>query len=120
MVERGVTTALILEDDADWDIRIKTQMRDFARASRTLLQPISNTLDVYLDPTYPRPLANTDPSELSIDDQKVSRPSTSPYGDISRWDILWVGHCGCRFPTSDDRNVPIGRVVLRSVSITLP
>ncbi|EKG12091.1 hypothetical protein MPH_10802 [Macrophomina phaseolina MS6] len=32
IVEENITSALILEDDSDWDIRIKSQMRYFARA----------------------------------------------------------------------------------------
>lgn len=39
MIEQRISLALILEDDADWDIRIKRQMRDFAKASRLLVQP---------------------------------------------------------------------------------
>ena len=34
MVENRVSSALILEDDADWDIRIKSQLTDFAKLSR--------------------------------------------------------------------------------------
>jgi GR25 family glycosyltransferase involved in LPS biosynthesis len=37
MVKNNVQSALILEDDADWDVRIKAQLVDFARNSRRLL-----------------------------------------------------------------------------------
>ena len=37
VVEKGYSSALILEDDADWDIRIKAQLNEFARGSRFLL-----------------------------------------------------------------------------------
>lgn len=33
-------------------------------------------------------------------------PTSSPFGDAERWDLLWPGHCGCRFPADYDRNVP--------------
>ena len=42
MVEQRMSTALILEDDADWDVRIHPLLTDFARGSRHLLnQPIT-------------------------------------------------------------------------------
>lgn len=91
-------------------------MRDFARAARLLLQPLPDTTDEFLDPTYPRPLGDENSVDFVIDNHDVSTPKTSPYGDITRWDMLWVGHCGCRFPARDDRNIPIGRAVLRFVS----
>lgn len=37
IVEQDLSSALILEDDADWDIRIKSQLFDFAKGSRYLL-----------------------------------------------------------------------------------
>ncbi|KIW54944.1 hypothetical protein PV05_07264 [Exophiala xenobiotica] len=37
MIEQGIQTALILEDDADWDIGLKSQLVEFARGSRWLL-----------------------------------------------------------------------------------
>ncbi len=46
----------------------------------------------------------------------VIAPSSSPYGD--GWDVLWLGHCGARFPNTaldawaaESKNVPKGRVV---------
>ncbi|KAL4889768.1 hypothetical protein BDV59DRAFT_195441 [Aspergillus ambiguus] len=36
VLENSYTTALILEDDADWDISIKVQLREFARGVRQL------------------------------------------------------------------------------------
>ncbi|KAI9806597.1 MAG: hypothetical protein M1825_006054 [Sarcosagium campestre] len=52
IVENGYSSALILEDDVDWDIRIKTQMAQFARGVRFLLP-----------------------------DPESTAPSESPYGD---------------------------------------
>lgn len=37
MVEENIQSALILEDDADWDVALKYQMVEFARGSRYLL-----------------------------------------------------------------------------------
>lgn len=112
MIEENITSALVLEDDADWDIRIKDQMSDFARASRLLVQPLSGTSDQFLDPTYPQPKGDQMPQDFDIKRDVTGEPSTSPYGDINRWDLLWVGHCGSRFPHADDRNVPLGRAVI--------
>ena len=112
MIEQNVTSALILEDDADWDIRIKYQMRDFAKALRLLIQPLSGTLDQFLDSTYPQPKGDQKPQDFDIRKDVTSEPSTSPYGDIDRWDLFWTGHCGSRFPRASDQNVPLGRAVI--------
>lgn len=37
IVEEGYSSALIFEDDADWDIRIKSQLADFALGTRYFL-----------------------------------------------------------------------------------
>ncbi|GAW16456.1 hypothetical protein ANO14919_058850 [Xylariales sp. No.14919] len=37
VVDMGLGSALVLEDDVDWDVRLKTQMRTFAMASRLWL-----------------------------------------------------------------------------------
>lgn len=66
IVAEKVTSALIFEDDADWDVRIVEQMYEFATATKKLLASGS---------------------------QETRRsPTKSPYGE--GWDILWIGHCG--------------------------
>lgn len=85
VVEKNITSALILEDDADWDIRIKSQMYDFAKASRLLVQPLHGTTDQFLDPSYPRATKNQTPEQFSVDDERTAKPTTSPYGDLNRW-----------------------------------
>ncbi|EKG17971.1 hypothetical protein MPH_04779 [Macrophomina phaseolina MS6] len=55
----GLETALILEDDVDWDIHLRTmQIPQTAGAIRELL----------MGPSY--------------------------YGNLSAWDMIWIGHCG--------------------------
>ncbi|KAF2180364.1 glycosyltransferase family 25 protein [Zopfia rhizophila CBS 207.26] len=39
IVEENITSALILEDDADWDLCIKSQIQGFAKAAQVLVQP---------------------------------------------------------------------------------
>ena len=112
MVEQNVASALILEDDADWDLRIKSQMQDFAKAARLLVQPLLGTSNQFLDPTYPQPIAGQQPQNFEIGKNITAEPSTSPYGDIDRWDLFWLGHCGCRFPRASDVNSPLGRAII--------
>ncbi|GME45015.1 Glycosyltransferase family 25 [Neofusicoccum parvum] len=112
IVEQNLTSALILEDDADWDLRIKSQMQDFARASRLLIQPLPGTPDKFLDPTCPESAPGQKAEHFEVGKHFTTDPTTSPYGDIDRWDLLWLGHCGIRFPRVSDEKVPLGRAVI--------
>jgi hypothetical protein len=67
VVERRLTTALIMEDDTDWDIDLKTQLYNFALGSRYL---VSKTTSPYI---------------------ASAQHPISPYGDS--WDVLNLGHC---------------------------
>jgi hypothetical protein len=120
IVKENISSALILEDDVDWDIHIKSQMREFARASRLLVQPLRGTSNQYLDPTYPQPEPGQQPSSFQVgEDDRTAEPTTSPYGDLDHWDMFWNGHCGCRFPDASDVNAPLGRAVISNDS-TVP
>ena len=106
VVSRNLTSALILEDDVDWDVRLKSQLRTFAEAVRALSQPVSRAvLSAYADPSYPTSNAvqgSLDPTLFYINDLPVTvAPTVSPYGD--NWDVLHIGHCGMRSPAI---NVP--------------
>jgi len=118
-VEENITSAMVFEDDTDWDIRIHSQMQDFARASRLLVQPLPGTSDQMLDPTYPEPGEAQGALDFDITKETTTEPTTSPYGDIDRWDIFWLGHCGARFPYLSDKNTPIGRAVILN-DVTVP
>jgi GR25 family glycosyltransferase involved in LPS biosynthesis len=100
IIEQNLTSALVLEDDVDWDLRIKAQMRGFGKASQLLLQA------GYKDREY-------DGSEVPND-----MPRTSPYGEVDRWDLLWLGHCGSQIPTATDDDghptIPQDRVIIRN------
>jgi GR25 family glycosyltransferase involved in LPS biosynthesis len=65
IVKRGVASTLVFEDDADWSVSLKSQLVQFARGSRWLLNATSDH--------YPKP------------------GNDSPYGP--GWDFLWLGHC---------------------------
>ncbi|CAK7206377.1 hypothetical protein SEUCBS139899_009169 [Sporothrix eucalyptigena] len=43
IIERNLTTALVMEDDIDWDARLKTQMMSFAMAAQAYGQPLKDT-----------------------------------------------------------------------------
>ncbi|KAG8156515.1 hypothetical protein KVR01_013619 [Diaporthe batatas] len=105
IVQNNLTSAIIFEDDLDWDVRIREQARDFALASRALLQPLAGRKD-FADPTYPTVQEKDkelDPPPLNFNQlPKTQDPATSPYGD--GWDVLWLGHCGVQQPTGNPKN----------------
>jgi len=68
MIATNTSSALILESDADWDMRIKQQFAPLAKGIKTIV-----------DWPFDRALHKVDPLML-------------PYGDT--WDIVWMGHCG--------------------------
>jgi hypothetical protein len=70
IVTSGVGSALILEDDADWDVSLRSQMEDLAVAVRETIS---------LLPEQKR-------------DCNGGGGQDSPYGAC--WDLLWIGHCG--------------------------
>jgi len=102
VVEQNLTSAVIFEDDVDWDLRIKQQLYDFALSSRALVQPLAKEPSTYADPTFPvvlDPHLNT--RWMDFDHMTATKPPTiTPYGD--KWDILWLGHCGMRRPVATD------------------
>ncbi|PHH91188.1 hypothetical protein CDD83_1374 [Cordyceps sp. RAO-2017] len=66
-LDSGAETALFLEDDVDWDIRLRTTQAPLvSSAARRLLGRASAGLD----------------------------PQLYPYGDPASWDLLYLGHCG--------------------------
>ncbi|KAI0157929.1 glycosyltransferase family 25 protein [Hypoxylon sp. FL1284] len=68
IVEDGISSALILEDDMDWDVHVKTQLEQFSTAARSLQKDFNHNL---------------------------SLESPSPYGQD--WDMLWLGSCVTTF-----------------------
>lgn len=65
MIAENIESALIMESDTDWDLRIKETMQGVASASKRLV-------------------------DWPFDVPK--RPGIFPYGD--KWDVIWFGHCG--------------------------
>jgi len=98
VVEKNMTSALILEDDADWDVRLKSQLQVFAQAARPFTQSSSgvsgSTMSDLWKPNYVQDPEHTDIALADV--PSYLRPTSSPYGDT--WDVLWLGHCGTEFP----------------------
>jgi GR25 family glycosyltransferase involved in LPS biosynthesis len=123
IVRLNISSAMIMEDDADWDVRIKQQMADFGKSTRALIQPLARPNSdgtTHLDPSYPKfksskaqetgSLGNFDVDfDFDYDNLPETVPPTlSPYGDD--WDVIWTGHCGMD-PASHEDRIPQGRVV---------
>ncbi|KAF4638077.1 hypothetical protein G7Y89_g39 [Cudoniella acicularis] len=73
---------------------------------------------------YPKPKNGEELPKKTIlydDLPDTIEPLDSAYGDD--WDLLWVGHCGMRFPGAgspgDPAKIPKGRVI-RSNDVTVP
>ncbi|KAK3044678.1 hypothetical protein LTS18_000638, partial [Coniosporium uncinatum] len=83
-LDSDLSTALILEDDVDWDIHLRTtQIPLVAHAFRTLTHASHPPHSRFL----PRSLKTPDPD-----------PSTPFWGPTPNWEILYLGHCGDFFP----------------------
>ena len=77
-LESDLETALIFEDDVDWDIRLRVQQVPRAqRATREVLQIKGGDSKAY------------------------------PWGESSGWDLLYLGHCGDYF-NALDQGVGVG------------
>lgn len=88
IVEKNLGSALILEDDVDWDINIKSQILKFARGSRGILESLDHG-----DPKR----------DVKIEETFVGEQGASPFGDPTKWDLLWLGHCGGWAPSASRR-----------------
>ncbi|KAK3955229.1 hypothetical protein QBC32DRAFT_359586 [Pseudoneurospora amorphoporcata] len=99
IIDQNLASALILEDDADWDTRLKSQLQIFARAAQPFTQPNPRRVSTPIDPNKVTNLPIT-----SIPSPPIQPSSSSPYG--TNWDVLWLGHCGTNFPTSATLNLP--------------
>ncbi|OCL12536.1 glycosyltransferase family 25 protein, partial [Glonium stellatum] len=121
IVNENLTSALILEDDADWDVRLHPQLQTFALASRCLLQSAEASslasshypIEQIPNPEDPErsihndtsrhpilPILQSLPLSSPLCTHHHHHPTSSPYGDPTKWDVLWLGHCGAGFPRS--------------------
>ena len=77
IVERDLATALVLEDDIDWDVGLKSIIHQIALSTNALMRSNFSNIDFATVPSVP-----------------VAR--TTPYGDD--WDVIWLGHCEMHLP----------------------
>lgn len=85
-----------------------------------LTQPLASDPTRYSDSTFVQPREDVEFEEFHIGpDSTAPRtivPKRSPYGD--NWDILWLGHCGTRFPDKEkDEDLPRGRVLFKDETV---
>ncbi|KAI1109666.1 hypothetical protein F5Y14DRAFT_431820 [Nemania sp. NC0429] len=110
MVDRGLGSALVLEDDVDWDVRLKAQMQTFARASRTWMGIWRQRQRQY-SKAESRVSSGGERNTVSLSsasERGVSIAAESPYGDGDDWDVLWLGHCGADLPPPPAARLPPG------------
>ncbi|KAF2707015.1 glycosyltransferase family 25 protein [Pleomassaria siparia CBS 279.74] len=108
IVEKNLTTAMILEDDADWDFRIRSQLTDVAHGAQEIPDLVAQS-ELRLkessmpshDQLSPVELAGRSSLPISLASrQKIAK--LEPYG--RNWDVLWLGHCGATLsPPSPNR-----------------
>ncbi|KAK3332614.1 hypothetical protein B0T19DRAFT_416108 [Cercophora scortea] len=120
VVHQNMTSALILEDDADWDVRIKPQLQLFAQAARAFTQPTAtNDQESLAEADH---VSTTHQENLPLSQlPPITHPTLTPYGD--NWDVLWLGHCGTDFPPpANDTNLitPSHPVSPPPLRVTIP
>ena len=114
IIEQNLTTALILEDDADWDFRLKSQLSEVSVAAKSLPTLLAESK------------GNPDSGQERLSDVEIAKRSSIYHKTLARgkendygrdWDVLWLGHCGAKLPPpSPDRP---NRIVLPD-DVTVP
>lgn len=99
VVARNLSTALLFEDDIDWDFRIRSQLVAFSEATRRL--PQLSSLRAQKQPPafeeeHPNPIELAKRSSIVLSNPSQENVPTNPFG--RDWDILWLGHCGADLP----------------------
>ncbi|KAJ4359784.1 uncharacterized protein N0V89_000340 [Didymosphaeria variabile] len=98
IVVQNLSTALVLEDDVDWDVRIRTQLLSFSQATRklsSLAQELGHEQDI--PPAFETKSQN--PVELAKRSSLPLMSTVTPKDAYGRdWDVLWLGHCGANLP----------------------
>ncbi|KAL1594443.1 hypothetical protein SLS60_010203 [Paraconiothyrium brasiliense] len=119
IVVQNLSTALVLEDDVDWDVRIRTQLLSFSHATRKL-SSLTRELEFEqnIPPTFESKSQN--PIELA---KRSSLPLVStviPIDAYGRdWDVLWLGHCGASLPQPSPAH-PNRLMLLDDVTVPAP
>lgn len=83
VINNRYETALILEDDMDWDVSLREQMSDVARGARFLAMS-DEEAEMF--------------TESGADTPSIAGDERTPYG--TDWDVLWLGHCSAPWETA--------------------
>jgi hypothetical protein len=94
---------LILEDDADWDFRLRSQLSAFSHGVRKTPALIAQAEQYHIDhpPSTEEPLSQVElakRSSVSLSSLHARYLTREEPGYGNNWDILWLGHCGAQFP----------------------
>ncbi|CAJ2504112.1 Uu.00g115060.m01.CDS01 [Anthostomella pinea] len=139
IVDENLGSALIMEDDVDWDVRLKGQLWDFAAASRTWLvasksqgnsqegrhEPRSELLGP-VPPALRGKRDGDDPVREEVERTTIAPNAALPpsgtsqnvYGD--GWDVLWLGHCGTHLPGNTTQISPLKVAILNDETVPAP
>jgi hypothetical protein len=112
MVHENIATALILEDDINWDVNIRLLMPKLAQAVHALTH--ESPEGVHHDPSWLQPLDRAEPVDIPLDAQ-IIESRFSPYGDV--WEMLWLGHCAAGLTDNEPSKYPRGRVSWQDESV---
>lgn len=86
IVKNRLATAVLFEDDSDFDVDFKSQLELIAQGTRALTRR-----DPLSDPF----------SENAKSNGTIEATPHSPYGDD--WDLIWLGHCGAQLHKSSEQ-----------------
>ncbi|KAI0385127.1 glycosyltransferase family 25 protein [Hypomontagnella monticulosa] len=112
VVTENLTSALILEDDIDWDVRLKSQLQTFSLASKTWLRESgSNRHEIEL-------LGEIRGAGATRFFSTTGTAREAPYGD--GWDVLWLGHCGADFPDPSSLISPLKITIPEDETVPAP
>ncbi|KAI9842556.1 MAG: hypothetical protein M1837_007069 [Sclerophora amabilis] len=123
IVKNRLSTAMVFEDDSDWDVHFKSQLLEYARGTRYILN--ASTADTAANSKFKDAYASSDNEDSEPKDAYASadkedsedtdvkstsvsadfNPPHSPYGDD--WDMLWLGHCSASVNSADPRKYVI-------------
>ena len=106
-LDSGLETMLVMEDDVDWDIHLRTsQVPKVAAAMRTLLT----------EQRLGQPSPQSSREKIITPDQ-----AQGYWGNPNDWDILYLGHCGDMFKFSQWTNeTEIPRVAVSDPTLPSP
>lgn len=96
VVASGLASALVVEDDVDFDVRVRAQMRGLADHVRAFAS--SSFASSSSPSSSSTSSSNTNNNDNENNDSNnenstaAAAAAAGPFGNA--WDVLWLGHCG--------------------------